>query len=255
MGEDEIILGLPPEDTPRKQKISFLLLFGFIGLVIACTCLFLGIVDWALGNITSGIYIPGSQEIYFFISNLVLSSLYSFVLVLCVASLQVAIFISRKIRIKWILFLTTYAVSGIVGGFIGGLITNVSGMFFGYDLSQLSNLLNQVIPEIPTQIIIFGFLLVEGGLVGSVVGAIIGCLSSLAQFLYKWDMINRYKWLFYQLISWILICGIGWSISFGIGRIVNIFFIADAIAIGIMILVHGISLVLFLKFNPQIELP
>ena len=136
-------------------------------------------------------------------------------LALLVGSLQAMIFKS-KIRSRLPTFIAFSLLGGIVGGLVGGIL--MEGGF--------------IMPLV----------------IGALNGFLAGAISSLAQNRLMRNIKYGGRWFLYNAFSWAIIFAIGWRIGWQQGDFTNV-----AIAGAFIMIVSGISLVVFLRGTPQIE--
>lgn len=90
--------------------------------------------------------------------------------------------------------------------------------------------------------------LLQPFVVGFINGAISGGISSYSQNRVMKNSKYAQQWFLYNLISWAVIFSIGWGIGWRPSNMV-----ALAIAALFLVIASGVSLVVFLNRNPQIE--
>jgi hypothetical protein len=134
---------------------------------------------------------------------------------LLLGGLQAWVFKS-KIRSRLNVFVAVSLLGGVLGGLVGGLLLN-SGL------------------EVPI-------------IIGAVNGALAGGISSWAQNRLMGNQKYGSSWLLYNSVSWAIIFAIAWLIGWSPMNTTLI-----ALAGGFLMVASGISLVAFLRNNPQIE--
>ena len=88
---------------------------------------------------------------------------------------------------------------------------------------------------------------------GVISGGVIGSASSILQNFLMKETKYRLKWFLYNLISWSIVYGAGLGISLGLNNLIEFPFMNDAIATLFILVAHGVCIVLFLNYSPQIE--
>ncbi len=136
---------------------------------------------------------------------------------LLTAIIQSLIFRYRLSKQKRAIFILIATLSGILGGLAVALI-------YDYD------------PYLPSF------------LFGIIAGFISGLISSLFQNLLMTSKNKKLNWTVFSTLSWALSCSIGWMISW-----VSWQMIYTALGVGVIILINGIALAVFIKISPDIE--
>lgn len=127
-----------------------------------------------------------------------------------------ALIFRSKIKSRLYVFIVVSLLGGAVGGLIGGLLLNS-----GFELQPI---------------------------VGAVNGVLAGGINSLAQNRLMGNKKYSWRWFLYNSISWAIIFAVAWAIGSDPANLPMV-----ALAGGFLMVASGISLVLFLRMNPQIE--
>jgi hypothetical protein len=195
--------GLPPENTTQRATINFVVLFAFVGIIIAGVILLFqetirerGIILAQSGYILEQIIIVG-------------------LLSLLIGTIQAWIF-KLKIRSRTPTFIAFSILGGMLAGLVGGLLKNAR--------------------------------LDSPFIIGIIVGALAGGISSAGQNQVMRNIKYGSKWLVYSIISWAAIFSVGWVIGWRAERGIDM-----ALAAGLLMIASGISLAIFLNRTPEIE--
>jgi serine/threonine protein kinase len=231
--------GLPDQKSFSRSVFGLLVLFLSSGLFLALTISILGIFVQLTG-LSSG---SANISINYFIAILeaIATIAYTVLLAFVVGVIQLTIYRGR-IKSKKI----SYLFSLLIGGGAGGLINYLFLYFLGWFDAVL-------VTSIPERIGASFTWFTIGLVVGVIVGGIVGTVSAFLQNLMMTSYRNGFRWFFYSLISWSVIYGSGLALALGIRSLINFPFIGDTIASFFILLSHGLSLIVFLYFSPEIE--
>lgn len=139
-----------------------------------------------------------------------------------------------------------YLLFSIISGIVGGIISSLLLYIFGWFDSSIPLSFSSIIMTSLIWLII-------GLFVGVISGGVIGSASSILQNFLMKETKYRLKWFLYNLISWSIVYGAGLGISLGLNNLIEFPFMNDAIATLFILVAHGVCIVLFLNYSPQIE--
>ncbi len=227
--------GLPDKASPNRAMIYLLIFFFVSGLLLSLVIILLGLLVKKIPMLTLE---PGPLVNIF---NFIISIIYTTTLTILTGIIQLIIFKDR-VKTRKLMYLFFLAISGCAGGLFSYLTLYILGWFNSeIEFSNFERL---------TTSLIWSSI---GLITGLICGGIIGTMSSLIQ---NYIMKNRhysFRWFVYSLLSWSIFYGIGLASALGLDYLIDFPFIGDAVASFFIMIAHGLSLVIFLYFSPQIE--
>ena len=241
--------GLPNEQGGANKFIIFIFLLFSIFLGFSIILIKIGVM--LLNNSQSESAFL-DRQIVMAIDNFISWPIYTTLLVFAVGMFRVFV-IQDRITSNKPLSIITYVVGGVAGGFVSGLIINIMGFVWGYDLSGLHSFLLTGLDLNTVKVLMFLSRLTIGFTIGFVSGLVIGSLLGLIQYRTSKRLNIGSRWLAYNVISWSIILGIGWSLIFGLDAIPFLSFFSDVVGLMFVIITHYLSLLVFMQFSPQIE--
>lgn len=233
--------GLPDEKSSDKAKSYFLIIFIVLGLLLALAIILLGLL---VKIIEPSIAMPNSlRGVIIILVNVGGTTAYTALISFMVGTIQIIIF-SGRIKTRRFVYLLFLVIGGAAGGLIGSLLLHAL-YILGWYPHNVSSFLEKLMASLIWSII--------GFVVGIITGGIIGFTSSIMQNYIMKNTKYGIRWFLYNLISWSIIYSVGLAISLGLGVLIEFPFMGDAIASVIIMVSHGVSIVLFLNYSPQIE--
>lgn len=238
-----IKMGLPNEKTSATVKKHFLAPFITTGLALAFLLIVSGL---ALKTLRPILFVNAPNiysEIFDFVFIISGSAIYSCLVSLGVGIIQVLRF-RGQIKARQYVFLVISGLGGAFGGLTGGMLY--------YFFMEIINPNGSIYSGNPPFFNSFLWSL-EGLIIGVVNGGIIGFSTSLLQNYLMNNSKYSLRWFIYNLLSWSCICSIGWALIMITEALIDFPFLGDAVASIFIMVTHGFSFILFLKYSPQIE--